>query len=487
MILQTHAVTHLVLCGRSCQDSHVAATQKAVTGFSTELHIAPLVPADPSDIRGILDEAVAFMQDALQDELNAVLVACSKGASRSVAVVLAYLLSNDLTLETAFELVAGARWRIWPSALLVNSLMSMAASRFKSIRKPELVRRIGAHAAWATAWHNGVGASRAEAEAAWDECSTEGLELEEAFAKCKQKLLGKSSADLDMFCDQPKAPPHAEVSDVGCGLRLCGLGELSPDAIASLLQKHAIARVVVCGKPERDVHVSRLQTALPISGIAASNLHVVPVRDSADEDLTPLLTAAVRFAMSESGTTLIACRQGASRSASVAAACLMTKLNISFLEAFDRLASARWRLWPNSGFVLQLLSFEDSLRQPQGHGRTSQEYKEQVLRKIGIHAAWATNQHNLQSGNGRQGLTLQDVEGFWNDAANMKNEPEELFELCKVLTLGVDLSSFVSFEPSPKRARNEAAAESKRCEACCDRSCTAVPKHHTDLCKLWRT
>ena len=470
LALQTHAVTHLVLCGRSGQDAHIAAAKEALVGGNTELHIAPLVPDDVSDICGILDKAVAFIQEALDDELSAVLVACSKGASRSVAVVLAYLLRGGADLASAFELVASSRWRVWPSALLVHSLVSLSLEAVATTTEKDskqhlhVQRRIGAHAAWATAWHNGVPASLAEAESMWDKCSCD-LPLEEAFAKCKQALLGKSAAELELFSDKLRLPPHAEVDDIGCGLRLSGLGELSASTIANILQSHEIKRVVCCGKPDRDAHVSALTTALPLAGISASDLHIVPVRDSAGEDLGSLLTAAIDFVASAPAVTLIACRQGASRSATVAVACLVRELKVSVLEAFRRLAAIRWRVWPNSGFALQLLTFEDGLKLAQGCERTTKEYKDEVLRKIGIHAAWATNQHNLQSGHGQQGLSLQDVEEFWNEAARQKKDLEERFELCKALTLGVDLASFVA-EPDPKRARIEAATEKMNLHRC---------------------
>ncbi|CAE7708431.1 Dusp5 [Symbiodinium sp. CCMP2592] len=481
LILQTHAVTHLVVCGRVDQDVHVAAAREAVVDGGTELHIAPLVPDDKSDICRILDSAVAFIQDALDDELNAVLVACSKGASRSVAVVLAYLMSGGADLASAFDLVASARWRIWPSALLVDSLMTLearahascagACSKKEALPAPKsglpILRRIGAHAAWATAWHNGIQASLAEAEDSWDQCK--GLPLEEAFAKCKQALLGKSTAELELFADQPRIawgqPPHAQVDNIAGisdDLKICGLGGLSASAIASMLQKHCVKRVVVCGEPDRDAHVSAVKDALSIAGISTADLHIVPVRDSASEDLGSLLASAIDFVMAVPGrATLIACRQGASRSATVAIACLVHELKVSVLEAFNQLAASRWRLWPNAGFVQQLLAFEDSLKLAQQGERTTDEYKEQVLRKIGIHAAWATNKHNLRTGSGQQGLTMQEVEKFWNQAAREAKEPEERFELCKSLSLGVDLTSFDA-EPDSKRACVDTRAEEKR-------------------------
>ena len=48
MLLQSYAVTHLVLCGRPDKDDHVLHAQQALQGSgTTELHLAPLVPEDP--------------------------------------------------------------------------------------------------------------------------------------------------------------------------------------------------------------------------------------------------------------------------------------------------------------------------------------------------------------------------------------------------------------------------------------------------------
>jgi hypothetical protein len=48
VLLQSYAVTHLVLCGRPDKDDHVSHAQLALQGGSTELHLAPLVPEDPT-------------------------------------------------------------------------------------------------------------------------------------------------------------------------------------------------------------------------------------------------------------------------------------------------------------------------------------------------------------------------------------------------------------------------------------------------------
>ena len=52
VLLQSHAVTHLVLCGRPEKDAHVAAAQKAVENSPTELHLVELVPEDGGEVKG---------------------------------------------------------------------------------------------------------------------------------------------------------------------------------------------------------------------------------------------------------------------------------------------------------------------------------------------------------------------------------------------------------------------------------------------------
>merc|ERR1712032_535218 len=207
-------------------------------------------------------------------------------------------------------------------------------------------------------------------------------------------------------------------------------------------------RAVVCGRPGRDAHVGVLQSAMGTMGLAGEAVCVVPIADSASEDLqshlqtTPaFITAAI--AARGSGKVLVCCRQGASRSASVVMAHLMTDRSWSVLEAFRHVAAKRWRLWPNAGFVTQLLRLQPSLKKPKDESSVAAVEQAETLCAIGIHAAWAANRQNLEeTGAGRQGLTLEDVRGLWDQAAAAASSVEERFERCKALALGVDLSSF---------------------------------------------
>lgn len=301
-------------------------------------------------------------------------------------------------------------------------------------------RRVGCHAAWATAWHNGQQVSYAEAKKAWD--STEDVPLEEKFAACKQSLLGKSASELAMYTDQapPDAlPPHAEVTDLRCNLMLCGLGGLSEKQIAALLTSHGMQRIILCGKPGRDSHVTALQKALPLAGLSGSDMYLIPVADSAAEDLGPHFKAAVDF--TGPWKTLVACRQGASRSATVAAACLMAQEKVTAAEGLKQIYAKRWRVWPNPGFVLQLLSYERGSKEAAADAADSES--EALLEMVGIRSAWAANQQNLQeTGFGQKEITMEQVASFWKQACAESSDVQRRFERCKELTLGVDLDTF---------------------------------------------
>merc|ERR1719492_34672 len=105
-------------------------------------------------------------------------------------------------------------------------------------------------------------------------------------------------------------------------------------------------------------------------GLAGEAVCVVPIADSASEDLQAHVQETIAFITAAlvargSGKVLVCCRQGASRSASVVMAHLMTERSWCVLDAFKHVATKRWRLWPNAGFVVQLLRLQGRLKKKQ--------------------------------------------------------------------------------------------------------------------------
>ena len=83
----------------------------------------------------------------------------------------------------------------------------------------------------------------------------------------------------------------------------------------------------------------------------------------------------------------------------------MAQRKVTAAEGLQMIYAKRWRVWPNPGFVLQLLNYENA---------QNAKSKDEVLEMVGIRSAWAANQQNLlETGFGQKDLTLERVESFW--------------------------------------------------------------------------
>lgn len=92
----------------------------------------------------------------------------------------------------------------------------------------------------------------------------------------------------------------------------------------------------------------------------------VPVADEQSADLLSHLEGAVAFvsdALDSGAVVLLHCKHGQSRSAAVAAACLVRRNGWSLDRSMAHLRECRPRVKPNPGFMQQLESFEASTAQ----------------------------------------------------------------------------------------------------------------------------
>jgi protein-tyrosine phosphatase len=108
-ILKKHHITHIV-----------NATKNLENKFESEI-VYKRVPLDDSvkqDLLSFLDDTCRFIDDALKSsKKNAVLVHCQSGVSRSVSIVIAYLLKQNIfsTYKEAYTYVFSCRSVIWPN------------------------------------------------------------------------------------------------------------------------------------------------------------------------------------------------------------------------------------------------------------------------------------------------------------------------------------------------------------------------------------
>ncbi|KAF4076352.1 hypothetical protein AMELA_G00213270 [Ameiurus melas] len=127
-----------------------------------------------------------------------------------------------------------------------------------------------------------------------------------------------------------------------------------------LLQKEAVS---LC------INVSKQQ---PCPSARVSTLRV-PAYDDPNEDLRAHFDRCADAILSEAargGRTVVYCKNGRSRSATICIAYLMKHQRLSLTEAYELVKSARSVVEPNPGFWAQLERYEQDLRST-GSARSS--------------------------------------------------------------------------------------------------------------------
>lgn len=90
---------------------------------------------------------------------------------------------------------------------------------------------------------------------------------------------------------------------------------------------------------------------------------IVEIVDRSDENLKEHFEKCIEFieeGRSQKGV-LVHCGAGLSRSPSVVSAYLMKTLNIKYQDAINMISEVRPYVYPNEGFVQQLMEFENDL------------------------------------------------------------------------------------------------------------------------------
>ncbi|XP_051556990.1 dual specificity phosphatase 28-like [Myxocyprinus asiaticus] len=120
----------------------------------------------------------------------------------------------------------------------------------------------------------------------------------------------------------------------------------------AVIQKEA---VILC------INVSKQQ---PFPSMQVSTLRV-PVYDDSNEDLYKYFDRCADAVASETewgGRTVVYCKNGHSRSATVCVAYLMKQQGLSLADAFQVVKTARSVVEPNPGFWTQLQRYEQKLK-----------------------------------------------------------------------------------------------------------------------------
>ncbi|CAD8147062.1 unnamed protein product [Paramecium pentaurelia] len=135
------------------------------------------------------------------------------------------------------------------------------------------------------------------------------------------------------------------------------LGNIESANDISLLKKHRITSIL-------SVCVSKISYA--VSSQMKHYEHFI-LDDCENENIYRYFNPSFQFIEKTrlSGNVLVHCMAGISRSASIIAAYLMKKHNITSKQALQQLQRKRWQVYPNDGFVKQLLQYEKELNKRQ--------------------------------------------------------------------------------------------------------------------------
>ncbi|XP_071379206.1 dual specificity phosphatase 28 [Centroberyx affinis] len=113
------------------------------------------------------------------------------------------------------------------------------------------------------------------------------------------------------------------------------------------------------------INVSK-QQPFPASGVATLR---IPVYDDPNEDLYSHFdhcADAIQEEANRGGRSVVYCKNGRSRSATICVAYLMKHRKLSLTDAFQKVKTARHVIDPNPGFMAQLERYEQELKNRRG-------------------------------------------------------------------------------------------------------------------------
>jgi hypothetical protein len=121
-----------------------------------------------------------------------------------------------------------------------------------------------------------------------------------------------------------------------------------------LLKKHGVTHILICGFGLRPRHPNDF------------TYKSLPLIDLPIFKITPHLETGIQFitqSLQGGGTVLVHCAKGRSRSAAMVVAFTMKSRNLSYVEAHNRVRTARTEIALNCGFSAELVAFEKTLRE----------------------------------------------------------------------------------------------------------------------------
>jgi protein-tyrosine phosphatase len=322
------------------------------------------IDVDGFDLSPAFQQSSSFIQQAIETE-TPIYIHCAEGVSRSVTLVLAYLiLKHKMTLSNAFDLIKRKRPYAQPNMSFWQQLILLDYKIHGSVScdcNAYIVTKLGY--------------TQEIADRLMKDIKPLNMTLKPNEAAQEVSVTGTTPAttattDTDTTPTTPTPTSSTKTTTHGANIATTHGAKMGPSKITDTGTLWLGA--APCGNPdtisllltEKVTHILNITKDAPFpDSINADNQFRLAIDDVPDADISSQLIDAIGFiqsAIDTGGKVYVHCAMGVSRSSTVVIAYRMKILNESLRDAFDCVKACREVISPNKGFfkVLENLEME---------------------------------------------------------------------------------------------------------------------------------
>lgn len=345
-MLKTMGITHILNAAEIEVDLHANIIPRELhyQGMDITYYNVPALDEDMFDISEYFFPAAEFINKALSNPENKVLVHCVQGVSRSATLFLAYLMiQHDIMVENAIDHVTGVRW-ISPNMGFLKQLTALNSTLVEK-RKLQLREQLKR--------------GNEDTEKPIPEPQESKQRIEETvihLKHCLQKCTLDQTSATEVW-------PSVVIGDEHTAM---DRAKLKQRGITHILNAAAIKHNLMAslGMPRKEDLLRKVKTGAQYYKSMNITYYGVPVVDDPLFDISKYFYPSAAFihqALSEpENKVLVHCSDGVSRSPTLFLAYLMIHRKMSVEDAMGHVLKVRC-IWPNLGFLKQLAVLNSKL------------------------------------------------------------------------------------------------------------------------------
>ncbi|XP_056336708.1 uncharacterized protein si:ch211-121a2.2 [Danio aesculapii] len=345
-MLKTMGITHILKAAATEEDLHgnITPRDEHYQGMDMTYYYVPALDEDMFDISEYFFPAAEFINKALSNPENKVLIHCFQGVSRSATLFLAYLMiQHDIMVENAIDHVTGVRW-IRPN---MGFLKQLTALNLTLVEKRKLQLR------------EQLKKDNEDTEKPVPELQESKKHIDETVIHLKH-CLQKCTLDQRPVTE---VWPNVVIGDEHTAMDRAKLKQMG---ITHILNAAAVKNNLMAslGMPRKEDLLRKVKTGAKYYKGMNITYYGVPVVDDHCFDISKYFYPSAAFihqALSNpENKVLVHCTDGVSRSPTLFLAYLMIHYKMPVEYAIDRVLKVRC-IWPNLGFLKQLAVLNSKL------------------------------------------------------------------------------------------------------------------------------